>query len=283
MEYIRTEQLKKKFRRFDENGEEAGSTYALTGVDMTVEAGSFVAILGRNGSGKSTLAKHFNALLTPSEGSVYIEGLDTKDDKNVRAIRSGTGMVFQNPDNQMVSSIIEEDVAFGPENLGVESREIARRIDESLKRVNMSAYIHHAPNRLSGGQKQRIAIAGVLAMRPKCIILDEATSMLDPQGRADIMDTVRELNAAGITMIMITHFMEEAAHADKVFVMDGGRVIMSGTPREIFARRDEVMAAGLRLPMVSELACRLKEEGIDIELPILTEEELTAAVLQAVD
>ena len=248
MEYIRTEQLKKKFRRFDENGEEAGSTYALTGVDMTVEAGSFVAILGRNGSGKSTLAKHFNALLTPSEGSVYIEGLDTKDDKNVRAIRSGTGMVFQNPDNQMVSSIIEEDVAFGPENLGVESKEIARRIDESLKRVNMSAYIHHAPNRLSGGQKQRIAIAGVLAMRPKCIILDEATSMLDPQGRADIMDTVRELNAAGITMIMITHFMEEAAHADKVFVMDGGRVIMSGTPREIFARRDEVMAAGLRLP-----------------------------------
>jgi len=280
MKLINTQGLFHRFKKYDENGDPAGEIKALDGVDMEIGEGQFIAILGHNGCGKSTLAKHFNALLSPTEGAVYVEGRDTRDEDNHRQIRSTAGMVFQNPDNQMVSSVIEEDVAFGPENLGIVTEEIELRVTSCLERLGMSAYRYHAPTKLSGGQKQRIAIAGVMAMKPKCIILDEATAMLDPAGRRDVMSAIRDLNASGITIILITHYMEETVFADKIFVMDHGNVIMSGAPREIFTHREELEGAGLRLPDVTKLGYELSEAGMDINVPVLDEQELIEAVIR---
>ncbi|MCR5743091.1 MAG: energy-coupling factor transporter ATPase [Lachnospiraceae bacterium] len=280
MKLIKTQGLFHRFNKYDENGDPAGQIAALEGVDMEIGEGEFIAILGHNGCGKSTLAKHFNALLSPTQGAVYVEGKDTREEENLRQIRSTAGMVFQNPDNQMVSSVIEEDVAFGPENLSVPTEEIELRVTSCLEKLGMSAYRYHAPTKLSGGQKQRIAIAGVMAMEPKCIILDEATAMLDPAGRRDVLEAIRDLNRAGITIILITHYMEETVNADKIFVMNDGKVIMSGTPREIFARREELEAAGLRLPDVTRLGYELKEGGMDISVPVLSEKELIEAIVR---
>jgi energy-coupling factor transport system ATP-binding protein len=248
---------------------------ALDDVNLTIEKGEFVAIIGPNGSGKSTLAKHFNALLLPTTGTVTVKGMDTEDAGQTWAIRRTAGMVFQNPDNQIVATMVEEDVAFGPENLGVPPSEIRQRVDEALQAVEMSYYREHSPHALSGGQKQRVAIAGVIAMRPECIILDEPTAMLDPTGREEVLATVKKLNKQeGITIVLITHFMEEAAEADRVIVMEQGRVLMEGTPYHVFARADELKAVGLDVPQVTDLGRRLAADGVDIPTTILTVEEL---------
>ncbi|MDT8715845.1 energy-coupling factor transporter ATPase [Clostridium sp. 19966] len=248
---------------------------AIDNLNMSVKKGEFVVILGHNGSGKSTLAKHMNALLLPSGGKVYVDGIDTSDSEKIWDIRSMAGMVFQNPDNQLVATIVEEDVAFGPENLGVPSEEIRKRVDESLKRVDMYEYKRHAPHLLSGGQKQRVAIAGILAMKPKCIILDEPTAMLDPSGRKEVIKTITELNRKeGITIILITHYMEEAVEADRILVMDEGRIVSEGTPREVFSKVETMKKIGLDVPQVTELAFKLKKQGIDISTDILTVSEL---------
>lgn len=254
---------------------------AIAGVDLEVKKGEFLVILGHNGSGKSTIAKHMNALLLPSEGKVYVDGMDTMEEDLLWKIRSKAGMVFQNPDNQLVATIVEEDVAFGPENLGVPSDEIRRRVDECLKTVNMYEYRKHAPHLLSGGQKQRVAIAGILAMRPDCIILDEPTAMLDPSGRKEVIKTIKELNKnSGITIILITHYMEEAVEADRIVVMDEGKIKMEGTPKEIFSKVPEMKSIGLDVPQITEIAYELNQLGINIPTDILTISEMVNALCQ---
>ncbi len=251
----------------------------LKDVSLSIEKGSFVAILGHNGSGKSTFAKHINAILVPDEGKLYVDGMDTAEEDNLFAIRQKAGMVFQNPDNQIVATIVEEDVAFAPENLGVEPAEIRRRVDEALKAVKMYDYRKHAPTQLSGGQKQRVAIAGVIAMQPDCIILDEPTAMLDPQGRQEVMETIRRLNREkGITVIQITHYMEEAALADRIVVIDGGKVLLDDVPKKVFAQVEKLKSVGLDVPQVTELAYLLRQEGISIEKDIISTEECVSAL-----
>ncbi|MBR4101657.1 MAG: energy-coupling factor transporter ATPase [Oscillospiraceae bacterium] len=256
----------------------------LKDVSISIEKGSFVAVLGHNGSGKSTFAKHINAILVPDEGKVLIEGMDTADEENLFEIRQKAGMVFQNPDNQIVATIVEEDVVFAPENLGVPPKEIRQRVDDALKAVKMYDYRKHAPTQLSGGQKQRVAIAGVIAMQPDCIVLDEPTAMLDPQGRQEVMDTIRRLNREkGITVILITHYMEEAAQSDRIIVIDGGKVLMDGTPKEVFSQVETMKSVGLDVPQVTELAHLLHKEGITIEKDIISTQECVEALAALLD
>ena len=263
----------------DEEGNPAGTVRAIDDVSLNVEPGQFIAILGHNGSGKSTLAKHINALLFPTEGTVWVNGMDTKDQSLLWDIRQTAGMVFQNPDNQIIGQVVEEDVGFGPENMGVPTEKIWERVEESLKAVGMLEYRKKSPNRLSGGQKQRVSIAGVIAMHPKCIVMDEPTAMLDPSGRADVISAARSLNIEeNITIILITHFMEEAIQADHVFVMDNGKIAMQGTPREVFSRVEEMQALNLDVPQVTLLGHILRKEGLDIPEGILTKEELAEAL-----
>lgn len=251
----------------------------LDGVSISIEEGEFVAVLGHNGSGKSTLAKHFNAILVPTEGEVSVNGIKTAEEEKLFEIRQEVGMVFQNPDNQIVATIIEEDVAFALENLGVPPKEIRERVDDALKKVEMYDYRLHAPNQLSGGQKQRIAIAGIVAMRPKCVVLDEPTAMLDPRGRREVMETIKQLNRElGITVIIITHYMDEAAMCDRVVIVDDGKVILDSTPREVFSNVDSIKERGLDVPQVTELCHELKKEGFDLPDCVLTEEECVAAL-----
>ena len=255
---------------------------ALKGVDLEVEKGSFVVVLGHNGSGKSTLAKTFNAVLLPSGGKVYVEGMDTTNEELLLAVRQRVGMVFQNPDNQIVANVVEEDVAFAPENLGVPSEEIRKKVDDALAAVGMSEFVAHAPHLLSGGQKQRIAIAGVIAMEPECIVLDEATAMLDPIGRQEVLSTVHKLNQEkGITVVLITHHMNEAEAADRVLVMDGGRLAMDGTPKEVFAQVDALRSMGLTTPDTVDLLNRLRENDWDVPLDALTVEECADTIMKA--
>ena len=255
---------------------------ALRGVSVTIEKGSFTVVLGHNGSGKSTFAKHLNAVLLPCGGAVYVEGMDTRDERMLLEIRRRTGMVFQNPDNQIVANVVEEDVAFGPENLGVPTAEIRRRVDDALAAVGMEQFARHAPHLLSGGQKQRIAIAGILAMEPECIVLDEATAMLDPAGRREVIDTVRRLNRErGITVVLITHHMAEAESADRVIVMNDGRVAMDGTPREVFAQVERLHELGLAAPDTVELLYRLRQAGMDVPLDSLTVDECAETICRA--
>ena len=264
-EYIRRDE--------EENIEEVNR--AIDGVDVDIKKGHFVAVLGHNGSGKSTLAKHVNGLLLPTEGTVWVGDMDTRDEEHIWDVRKTAGMVFQNPDNQIIGNIVEEDVGFGPENIGVPTEEIWKRVEESLKAVGMTAYRLQSPNKLSGGQKQRVAIAGVMAMKPECIILDEPTAMLDPNGRREVIRTIHELNRAeGITVLLITHYMEEAIEADRIIVMDDGRIVMDGQPREIFSRVKELKSHGLDVPQVTELAWELKEAGMPLTDGILSREEL---------
>lgn len=262
-------------------GEEGSEKIAIDRLNLEVNKGEFLVILGHNGSGKSTVAKHMNALLTPTEGIVTVNGLDTSDDNNIWDIRSSAGMVFQNPDNQLVATIVEEDVAFGPENLGIPSEEIRKRVDEALAKVGMSEYKKHAPHLLSGGQKQRVAIAGILAMQPKCIIFDEPTAMLDPSGRKEVINNIKELNKKhGITVILITHYMDEAAEADRVVVMDKGKVIIEGVPRDVFSHVEAMKKIGLDVPQVTELCYELRKAGIDIDTKILNVNEMVSALCQ---
>ncbi len=270
LEVIRTEKLCHAYPGPD--GEEI---VALDGIDITVNSGEFVAIIGANGSGKSTLAKHFNALLIPTGGECLVAGLSTRQPENVWPIRQKVGMVFQNPDNQIVAAIVEEDVAFGPENLGVEPAEICTRVEEALGLVSMTDYRQHAPHLLSGGQKQRVAIAGVLAMRPQCLVLDEPTAMLDPLGRREVLATVKRLNREqGITIVYITHFMEEAVTADRVVVLSGGKVAFSGLPAQVFSQVDRLKELGLDAPLAAEVACRLRRAGLDIAPDVITDDQL---------
>lgn len=263
------------------NAEEQTEKVAINHVSMEVKKGEFLVILGHNGSGKSTMAKHMNALLLPSGGKMYVDGLDTSDIENLWEVRRRAGMVFQNPDNQLVATIVEEDVAFGPENLGIDPKEIRERVDDSLKAVGMYEYRKHAPHLLSGGQKQRIAIAGILTMRPKCIVLDEPTAMLDPSGRNEVMKTIKEVNKKfGITIILITHYMDEAAQADRIIVMDKGEKVMEGVPREIFSQVEKIKSIGLDVPQVTELAYELQKEGVDISTEILNIDEMVNALCQ---
>lgn len=267
---IQTEHMSHTYQ--DESG---NVVYALDDVSLAIRKGEFVSIIGTNGSGKSTLAKHFNVLLTPTKGTVTVLGMDTKDPKNLWDIRQHVGMVFQNPDNQIVAAVVEEDVAFGPENLGVEPKEIRRRVDEALASVNMTEYALHSPGLLSGGQKQRIAIAGVLAMKPDCIVLDEPTAMLDPVGRKEVLETVHRLNKEeGITIVYITHFMEEAVTSDRVVVMKNGKLLHDGTPREIFSQVPMLKKLGLDVPVAAEVAAKLRIDGVALSNEIITEEEL---------
>jgi len=266
-----SQSLRFEYARFEETEE---NTLALQDINIRINQGEFVAILGHNGSGKSTLARHLNALLIPTSGTLWVKGMDSKDPNNAWPIRQLSGMVFQNPDNQLVATIVEEDVAFGPENLGVPSAEIRQRVDDALQNVRMSQYAHVAPHQLSGGQKQRIAIAGVLAMRPDCIVLDEPTAMLDPSGRQEVIETVMRLNReSGITVILITHFMEEAVLAGRVIVMDDGLVVMDGPPRDIFRHVDKMKTLGLDVPSVTALAHELRKQGIPMPDDIMTEDE----------
>ncbi len=256
-----------------------GGQTVLNGVDLKIEEGSFVAVLGHNGSGKSTLAKHMNAILLPTGGTVYVAGIDTADEEQLLDIRRTVGMVFQNPDNQIVANVVEEDVAFAPENLGVPPAEIRQRVDEALEMVGMSEYANHAPHLLSGGQKQRVAIAGVIAMRPHCIVLDEPTAMLDPVGRQEVLSTIRELNRkAGITVVLITHHMDEAAQADRLIVMNKGKVVQDGAPREVFQQVEALKALGLTVPEPVELIWRLRQEGVDVPMGPLDVEECAQAL-----
>ncbi|MBQ1546762.1 MAG: energy-coupling factor transporter ATPase [Lachnospiraceae bacterium] len=267
--------LSHEYFRRDDDGNVTEIVNALSGVDINVKPGQFIAILGHNGCGKSTLAKHINVLLTPSDGTLYVSGMDVKDEDNTIDIRRNAGMVFQNPDNQIIASIVEEDVAFGPENIGVETDEIWKRVEKSLKSVGMLEYRDHSPNRLSGGQKQRVAIAGVMAMQPKCIILDEATAMLDPVGRKEVLSAVKELNREKhVTILWITHYMEEVTEADYIYVMDKGKIIMEGSPKGVFSQVELLREHRLSVPQITELAFELKEEGLPLPDGILTREEL---------
>ena len=279
MGIIKTKDLVFEYIRRDEEGNVEGITKAVDEVSLNVEEGDFVAVLGHNGSGKSTLAKHINAILYPTEGTVWVDGMDTTDENKLWEIRQEAGMVFQNPDNQIIGQVVEEDVGFGPENLGVSTKEIWERVEESLKAVGMYEFRKYSPNKLSGGQKQRVSIAGVIAMHPKCIILDEPTAMLDPSGRREVIRAVRALNdVERITMILITHYMEEIIYANKVFVMDKGRVAMEGTPREIFSQVEKLKELRLDVPEVTLLAHELKKSGLNIPDGILTTQELVKAL-----
>ncbi len=276
---IRTDNLVFEYIRRDEEGNVEGITKAVDNVNLSVEPGQFIAILGHNGSGKSTLAKHFNALLYPTEGEVYVDGMLTEDGEHLWDVRQEAGMIFQNPDNQIIGQVVEEDVGFGPENMGVPTEEIWERVDESLKAVRMDKYRKASPNHLSGGQKQRVSIAGVIAMHPKCIIMDEPTAMLDPNGRREVIRAARALNQVeNITIILITHYMEEVVDADKVFVMDQGRIVMEGTPREVFSQVDTLKSLKLGVPQVTLLAHELRKSGLPIPEPILTRKELVEAL-----
>ena len=279
MGIIEAKNLVFEYIRRDEEGNVEGITRAIDDVNLDIRQGDFVAVLGHNGSGKSTLAKHINAIHYPTEGTVWVDGKDTSDDVNLWEIRQEAGMVFQNPDNQIIGQVVEEDVGFGPENLGVPTAEIWQRVEESLKAVGMYEFRKHSPNKLSGGQKQRVSLAGVIAMHPKCIVLDEPTAMLDPNGRKEVIRAVRALNdVERITIILITHYMEEIIHADKVFVMDKGKIAMEGTPREIFSQVEKLKELRLDVPQVTLLAHELRKSGLDIPEGILSCEELAAAL-----
>lgn len=281
MSIIKIKDVIYEYLKRNEQGEVEESVQAVSGVTIDIEQGEFVAILGHNGSGKSTLAKHLNAILKPTSGTIYVKEMDTKDDSHLLDIRQTTGMVFQNPDNQIIGTVVEEDVAFGPENLGVPTKEIWERVLKSLEAVNMTAYREHSPNKLSGGQKQRIAIAGVVAMEPECIVLDEPTAMLDPIGRKDVIEAVHELNREKkITIILITHNMNEVIDADKVYVMEHGKVVLKGSPREIFREVETMKSYGLEVPASTELAYQLKKAGVNIRTDILTKEELVEQLCQ---
>lgn len=279
---LSTDKLVFEYIRRDEEGNVESIARALDEVSLEVKRGEFVAILGHNGSGKSTVAKHINALLSPTEGAVFVNEMDTREEEHLWDIRRSAGMVFQNPDNQIIATVVEEDVAFGPENIGIPTEEIWRRVEESLAAVGMSAYRTHSPNKLSGGQKQRVAIAGIMAMRPDCIVLDEPTAMLDPVGRKEVMRTVHELNKnEGVTILLITHYMDEVIDADRVIVMDGGKIVMQGTPRAIFSQVERLKEYRLDVPQVTELAYELKKEGVPLPDGILTVDEFTAAYCAA--
>ena len=279
MGIIKAKNLIYEYIRRDEDGNVEGITTAVDNVSLDIAQGQFIAILGHNGSGKSTLAKHMNAILNPTDGTLWVDGMDTNEEENIWNIRQTAGMVFQNPDNQIIGQVVEEDVGFGPENMGIPTDEIWERVKESLRAVGMYEYRKHSPNKLSGGQKQRISIAGVLAMHPKCIVLDEPTAMLDPSGRKEVIRAVRGLNdVEGITVILITHYMEEIIHADKVFVMDKGKIAMEGTPREIFSRVEELQSLRLDVPQVTLLAHELKKRGMPLPDGILTTKELLEAL-----
>jgi len=279
MGIIKAESLIFEYIRRDEEGNVESITRAIDNIDIDVQKGDFVAILGHNGSGKSTLAKHINAILMPTEGTVWVKGMDTKDEDKLWDIRQSAGMVFQNPDNQIIATVVEEDVGFGPENLGIPTEEIWKRVEESLKAVDMLEFRKHSPNKLSGGQKQRVAIAGIMAMKPECIVLDEPTAMLDPNGRKEVIRTIKELNQKEkVTVLLITHNMDEVIYADKVIVMDQGKIVMQGTPREIFTKVDELKHYRLDAPQVTELAYELKKNGLSIPDGILTVEELVDAL-----
>ena len=278
---IKAKDVVYEYQKYDEEGNVCETKRAVDGVELDVKKGDFVAILGHNGSGKSTLAKHINALLLPSEGEIWVAGMSTKEEDLVWDIRQSAGMVFQNPDNQIIGTVVEEDVGFGPENMGIPTEEIWTRVEEALKAVGMYKYRKHSPNRLSGGQKQRVAIAGIVAMHPQCIVLDEPTAMLDPNGRKEVIRAVRALNMVeDITVLLITHYMEEVVHADKVIVMDEGKVVMQGTPKEIFSRVEELKALRLDVPQVTLLAHELKKKGLPLSDGILTIEELVNELCQ---
>ena len=279
MGMIRAEKLVFEYDKRDEDGNVIGSRRAIDGVDIDIPQGSFVAVLGHNGSGKSTLAKHMNAILVPTDGTMWVDGKDTKDMEKLWEIRQSAGMVFQNPDNQIIGTVVEEDFGFGPENLGVPTKEIWKRVEDSLRAVGMLDRRKDSPNKLSGGQKQRVAIAGVIAMEPKCIVLDEPTAMLDPNGRKEVISAVEKLRREkNVTVILITHYMEEVVDADQVFVMDDGRIVMHGTPREIFSRVDELKKYRMDVPQVTMLADELIHRGVDLPKGILRREELVEAL-----
>ncbi|MDO4344517.1 MAG: energy-coupling factor transporter ATPase [Eubacteriales bacterium] len=279
MGIIEARKLIHDYQKIGEDGKVEASYRAVDGVDLDVQPGQFIAVLGHNGSGKSTLAKHLNAILVPTGGTVFVDGMDTKDAEKLNRIRQTAGMVFQNPDNQIVGTVVDEDVGFGPENMGVPTEEIIKRVEESLKTVGMWEYRDHSPNRLSGGQKQRVAIAGVMAMEPKCIVFDEPTAMLDPVGRKEVIRAAQKLNREkNVTIILITHYMEEVIEADRVIVMDQGKILMQGTPREVFSRVEELKEHRLDVPQVTMLAHELKKSGLDIPEGILTVKELADAV-----
>ena len=281
MGIIKAVKLAFDYLKYDEDGNVQETQRAVDGVDIDIKEGQFVAILGHNGSGKSTFAKHINALLLPSDGTIWIDGINTSEEPELWKVRQKAGMVFQNPDNQIIGTVVEEDVGFGPENMGVPTEDIWKRVNESLEKTGMTAYRHHSPNKLSGGQKQRVAIAGVMAMRPKCIVLDDPTAMLDPSGRKEVLAAVHQLNKQeNVTVVLITHYMEEVIDADHVIVMDGGHVVMEGTPREIFSQVETLKKYRLDVPQVTLLAHELKQSGVDIPDGILTTEELVNALCQ---
>ena len=279
MGIIEAAKLAFEYKKYDENGEVEETIRAVDGVNLDVKKGDFVAILGHNGSGKSTLAKQINAILTPTDGTLYVDGMDVRDEKNIWEVRKTAGMVFQNPDNQIVGTLVDEEVGFGPENIGVPTEEIWERVEKSLKAVGMYKFRNASPNKLSGGQKQRVAIAGIVAMKPKCIVLDEPTAMLDPLGRKEVIHVLHELNKKeGVTIILITHYMEEVIDADHVFVMDNGKVVMEGTPRQIFSQVDKLKELRLDVPQVTELAYELKKEGLPVKDGIIRNEELVEEI-----
>ena len=279
MNMIRAEKLVFEYEKRDEDSNVIGTSRAIDGVDIDVKEGQFIAVLGHNGSGKSTFAKHLNAILVPTDGTVWVDGRNTKEPEELWNVRQSAGMVFQNPDNQIIGTVVEEDVGFGPENLGVPTDEIWQRVEESLKAVGMLSYRHHSPNKLSGGQKQRVAIAGVVAMEPKCIVLDEPTAMLDPVGRKEVLKTVKRLREEKkVTVILITHYMEEVVDADKIYVMDHGKVVMEGTPKEIFSQVEKLKSYRLDVPQVTILADKLRKRGLDIPAGILRKEELADCI-----
>ena len=279
MNMIRAEKLVFEYEKRDEDCNVIGTSRAIDGVDIDVKEGQFIAVLGHNGSGKSTFAKHLNAILVPTDGTVWVDGRNTKEPEELWNVRQSAGMVFQNPDNQIIGTVVEEDVGFGPENLGVPTDEIWQRVEESLKAVGMLSYRHHSPNKLSGGQKQRVAIAGVVAMEPKCIVLDEPTAMLDPVGRKEVLKTVNRLREEKkVTVILITHYMEEVVDADKIYVMDHGKVVMEGTPKEIFSQVEKLKSYRLDVPQVTILADELRKRGLDIPAGILRKEELADCI-----
>jgi energy-coupling factor transport system ATP-binding protein len=281
MGIVEAKNLTFEYIRRDEEGNVESITTAVDNVNIDIHEGDFIAILGHNGSGKSTFAKHINALLSPTEGAIFVDGMDTADDDNTMAVRQTAGMVFQNPDNQIICTLVEEEVGFGPENIGVPTEEIWQRVADSLKAVGMYQFRKASPNKLSGGQKQRVAIAGIVAMKPKCIVLDEPTAMLDPHGRADVMRVLHELNEKEkVTVILITHYMEEVIDADKVFVMDKGKVVMEGTPREIFSQVETLKQLRLDVPQVTELAYELQKQGVPLRKGILTNKELVEELLK---
>lgn len=281
MGIVKAKNLTFEYIRRDEDGNVEGITKAVDNVSIDIKQGDFVAVLGHNGSGKSTFAKHLNALVMPTEGTVWVDGMDTREEENTLKVRQTAGMVFQNPDNQIVGALVDEEVGFGPENIGVPTEEIWERVEKSLKAVGMYAFRNQSPNKLSGGQKQRVAIAGIVAMKPKCIVLDEPTAMLDPLGRKDVLNVLHELNRQeNVTVILITHYMEEVIDIDKLYVMDDGKLVMSGTPREIFSQVEKLKKLRLDVPHVTELAYELQKEGVPLKNGILTSEEFTEELIR---